>query len=222
MYHKTELKSIRDRLSDFDPNPDPHCRILSLYSAAIAIADNSILESVITLATKNKISPEHLYEIVLQSYLFLGFPKMIEAADHLNSIIKIEGGHSRLTQVSYEESERWFIKGRKLCKKVYGKKYDILRKRVEAFAPDIFRWMVFEGYGKVLSRPKLNIVDRELAIISCLIVELRERQLYSHILGALNVGADEKVVVQIVEDMKIFSDKGYNMAKKILNKLGIN
>lgn len=222
MYDKTELISIRNMLGDFDPNPNPHCRILSLYSAAIAIADNSILESVITLAINNKITPDHLYEIVLQSYLFLGFPRMIEAADHLNSIVNIEGGHSRLTQVSYEESERWFVKGQKLCKQVYGDKYDILRKRVETFAPDIFRWMVFEGYGKVLSRPKLNIVDRELAIISCLIVELRERQLFSHIIGALNVGTDEKLVIQIVEDMKIFSDKGYKMALKILNKLGIN
>ncbi len=222
MYEETELKSIRDKLIDFDPHPNPHCRILSLYSAAIAIADHSLLEVVIELAQKNNITTQHLYEIVLQSYLFVGFPRMIEAADHLNNLSKIEGGHSKLTQVSYEESERWFVKGQKLCKKVYGKKYNILRKRVEAFAPDIFRWMVFEGYGKVLSRPKLNIVDRELAIISCLIVELRERQLFSHIIGALNVGAEEKIVVQVVEDMKIFSDKGYQMAHKMLTKLGIN
>jgi len=221
MYDKSGFKSIRDNLSNFVPNPDPHSRILALYSAAIAITDHKILESVINMAIKNNIPAQHLYEIVLQSYLFVGFPRMIEAADHLNSMVKIEGGHSRLTLVSYEESERWFVNGKKLCQKVYGEKYDILRKRVEAFAPDIFRWMVFEGYGKVLSRPKLKIVERELAIISCLIVEERERQLFSHIIGARNVGADDKLVIQVVEDMKIFSIDGYNMAITMLEKLDI-
>ena len=222
MYYMADLKLIVDKLSVFDPNPNPQQRILSLYSAAVAMADPSILESVINMAGKNNISSKQLYEIILQSYLFVGFPRMIEAADHLSSIIEIDGGHPRLTPVSSEESEKWFIEGQKLCQKVYGEKYDILRKRVESFAPEIFRWMIYEGYGKVLSRPGLNIVDRELAIISCLIVELRERQLYSHIIGALNVGADEKLVMQVVEDMEIFSGEGCHMALKILNKLGIN
>ncbi|MFH2048963.1 MAG: hypothetical protein ABIJ12_05925 [bacterium] len=222
MYDKTDLKLIVDKLSVFDPDPNPQQRILSLYSAAVAKADHSILESVINMAGKNNISSKQLYEIILQSYLFVGFPRMIEAADHLNSIIGIDGGHLRLTPVSSKESEKWFVEGQKLCQKVYGEKYDILRKRVESFAPEIFRWMIYEGYGKVLSRPGLNIVDRELAIISCLIVELRERQLYSHLIGALNVGADKKLVIQVVEDTEIFSGEGSQMALKMLNKLGIN
>lgn len=221
MYDKANFKLILNKLSDFNPEPYPQQRILSLYSAAIAIADHSILESVITIAVRNNIPSRRLYEIILQSYLFVGFPRMIEAADHLNSMLEIDAELPHLTSFSYEESQSWFVDGQKLCQKVYGEKYDILRKRVEAFAPEIFRWMIVEGYGKVLSRPDLNIIDRELAILSCLAVELRERQLYSHLIGVLNVGAGVKLVLKVIDDTKIFSDEGHRMALTLFNKLGV-
>jgi 4-carboxymuconolactone decarboxylase len=49
--------------------------------------------------------------------------------------------------------------------------------------------MVVEGYGKVLARPGLPLVMRELCIVAILAVTGASKQLYSHLRGALNVGA---------------------------------
>ena len=49
--------------------------------------------------------------------------------------------------------------------------------------------MVVDGYGKVLSRPGLDLVRRELCIVAVCAVARQDRQLQSHLHGALNVGA---------------------------------
>ena len=59
---------------------------------------------------------------------------------------------------------------------------------------DVERWMVEEGYGKVLGRPGLSVRDRELCIVAQLVVLDVPRQLYSHLRGALNVGASDAAV----------------------------
>lgn len=50
--------------------------------------------------------------------------------------------------------------------------------------------MVVEGYGKVLGRPGLALKTRELCIVAILAVRGARVQLYSHLRGALNVGAE--------------------------------
>ena len=61
--------------------------------------------------------------------------------------------------------------------------------------------MSLEGYGKVLSRPGLEIKSREMAIVACLIVDNRRKQLDSHIRGALNVGIVESELRAVIEDV---------------------
>ncbi|MEW5994266.1 MAG: carboxymuconolactone decarboxylase family protein, partial [Candidatus Zixiibacteriota bacterium] len=78
-----------------------------------------------------------------------------------------------------------------------------------------------EGYGKVLSRPGLGIIDRELAIVSCLVIDRREKQLHSHIRGAANVGASPELIRLVVEDLGEAAGSGYRLACDILNQLGI-
>jgi len=64
-----------------------------------------------------------------------------------------------------------------------------LRENIRDLHPDMERWMVKEGYGKVLGRPGLSLADRELCISALLAVLDVPTQLYSHLRGALNVGA---------------------------------
>jgi len=49
--------------------------------------------------------------------------------------------------------------------------------------------MITEGYGKVLSRPGLDLARRELCVIATCAATRQERQLHAHLHGALNVGA---------------------------------
>ena len=59
--------------------------------------------------------------------------------------------------------------------------------------------MVGEGYGKVLGRPGLPLADRELCIGALLAVLDVPTQLYSHLRGALNVGATPGEVEHALE-----------------------
>jgi 4-carboxymuconolactone decarboxylase len=61
--------------------------------------------------------------------------------------------------------------------------------------------MLVEGYGKVLGRPGLSLRRRELCIVAMLARQGRrvERQLYSHLRGALNAGASRAEVDEALE-----------------------
>jgi 4-carboxymuconolactone decarboxylase len=59
--------------------------------------------------------------------------------------------------------------------------------------------MVVEGYGKVLGRPGLDLTTRELCIAALLAVLRAPRQLYSHLRGALNAGADPAAVEEVLD-----------------------
>jgi 4-carboxymuconolactone decarboxylase len=54
--------------------------------------------------------------------------------------------------------------------------------------------MIVEGYGKVLSRPGLDLPRRELCIVAACAATAQDRQLQSHLHGARNAGVAELVV----------------------------
>lgn len=197
-------------------------RILSYLSAVIAIGQQEKLLKVLQYLQKRQFDKNAVYEIILQSYLFLGFPRMIEATIAFNEIYGDSNGayEKEFNQVSQEESTKWFENGIKLCKQVYGKNYERLKIRFLSVSPEMFRWMVIEGYGKVLTRPGLSSVERELAEVAALIIDQRERQLVSHIIGSLNVGATIELIKQVNKDIKpLAGDKSYDLAVRIISKV---
>ena len=60
--------------------------------------------------------------------------------------------------------------------------------------PALDTWMIVEGYGKVLSRPALDLARRELCVVAACAVGRQDRQLHSHLHGALHAGASASVV----------------------------
>lgn len=124
-------------------------------------------------------------EALLQSYLFLGFPSAIEA------LRRWRGRGVAPPPAADEGWELWLERGQRTCAVVYGDHYDQLRANIARFHPDLDRWMVREGYGKVLGRPGLALEVRELLVVAMLVVqgEAGRRQLRSHLRGAVNAGA---------------------------------
>lgn len=221
MYDNIDPVCFLERINELDAGTTIGLkRALAVYSAAVALADEVCQKAAIELVVNVGGKRSDLYEIVLQSYLFLGYPRMLIAADFLNSAIPSEKMSSDLRPYSTEEGKNWYYRGEKLCREVYADNYELLKNRVESFAPDIFRWMVVEGYGKVLSRPALDPMTRELAIVASLIMDNRYKQLYSHIKGALNVGVPTSEIRQVVEDIGPAAGKGYTSACKIIAQLG--
>ena len=56
-----------------------------------------------------------------------------------------------------------------------------------------------EGYGKVLSRPGLDLPRRELCIVAACAAAGQDRQLHSHLHGALNAGVAPEAVSDAIE-----------------------
>ncbi len=207
------------RLDAFCPETDKLPRALAVYSAAIALADDDAMTRAIGVGQRLDLSREMFYEIVLQSYLFLGFPRMLNAAENLDRSLPVERNGGGLRQISQSESSQWFENGLSLCRKVYAEKYDSLFGKVAAMAPEVFRWMIIEGYGKVLSRPLLDIVSRELSIIAFLMMENRKKQLHSHIVGAINVGASIELINSVIEDIGTAAGDGLESSRQIMGRL---
>jgi 4-carboxymuconolactone decarboxylase len=59
--------------------------------------------------------------------------------------------------------------------------------------------MIAEGYGKVLSRPGLDLARRELCVIAACAAGGHARQLHAHLHGALNVGASAEWVTDALD-----------------------
>ncbi len=127
-------------------------------------------------------------EVVLQSYLFAGFPRGLTAAREWRRISGKEAPTSD-EGADYGNVAEWRESGERTCATVYGDRYEPLRINVRALHPALEAWMIVEGYGKVLSRPGLDLARRELCVIASCAAARQDRQLLSHLHGALNAGA---------------------------------
>lgn len=220
MNQNSETQKLLSHIENFRPDKFGRERSLAVYSAALVAADEAVLSSALKLGQEHGISGAEFYEIVLQSYLFLGFPRMLTGSMHLARHIPGETGQGDERVNGANPSDKMRRDGIELCKRVYGGAFERLRDAVEPIAPEVYDWMIREGYGKVLSRPGLDIVVRELSIIAFLTMENRPVQLYSHIRGAFNVGASRELVRTIVDDFKNVAPDGYRSAIEILDRLG--
>lgn len=158
--------------------------------AAIATSqrDDSTFSSLAErLMSLDENANQAVYESVLQTHLFVGFPKTIHALRLLRKLgcSAPEGLDSRRTP------EHMLNDGAALCEQIYGDAYPKLRSMMASLHPDFDVWMVFTGYGRVLSRPGLTARQRELSVLPVLADQEAWPQLQSHTLGALRCGADE-------------------------------
>lgn len=157
---------------------------LRRLAAAMASGDESVLAVAMRQASQaaDRTAAE---EVLLQGYLFLGYPAVLRALALWRGIV----GSSEATAAPDESREAWRERGERVCARIYGGAYEQLRQNVAALHPDLERWMVEEGYGKVLGRPGLDLPERELCVIALLAGLPAPHQLHSHMRGALNAGA---------------------------------
>lgn len=122
-------------------------------------------------------------ELLLQAHLFCGYPRVLDA------FVRWRQRSPEPPAGPEEDAAGWPARGEHVCASVYGPHYAKLRENVRALHPDLDRWMVTDGYGKVLGRPGLSLLQRELANVALLAAQGAGPQLHSHLHGALRVGA---------------------------------
>ncbi len=168
-------------------------RALVALSAALGAGDPARRAAAMRAAARLA-DPRAAEEALLQSYLFLGYPLALRALAEWRE----RTGREAPAPVPDEPSQ-WRERGESVCERVYGGAYGPLRERVSRLHPDLARWMLAEGYGKVLGRPGLALRARELCIVALLSAVDAPEQLHSHLRGALNVGVAPPEVDEALE-----------------------
>ncbi len=129
-------------------------------------------------------------ELLLQSRLMVGYPRTLSAAQCWREAV----GEPAVLPEAPGDGSDWTVRGESTCRVVYGANYDKLRDNVRRLHPALDAWMVSEGYGATLGRPGLDLVRRELCVIAQVTVLEADRQLHSHLRGALNAGAHPAMI----------------------------
>ncbi|HET7586081.1 MAG TPA: carboxymuconolactone decarboxylase family protein [Gemmatimonadaceae bacterium] len=169
---------------------------LVVLAAEIAAGDEGDVRRAVQRALQAAAPHLWIEELVLQSYLFAGFPRTLNAG----RVWRKMSGRPAPPAVppAAGDRERWRTLGERTCAIVYGASYERLRVNIRALHPELDDWMIVEGYGKVLSRPGLDLVRRELCIVAVCAVTGQERQLHSHLRGARNAGASADQVRDVL------------------------
>ena len=175
------------------PALDEATTALVRFSGAIAGGSEADVRSAALSCTRD-VDPVWVEEAILQSYLFAGLPRTLNAMREWRKVSgRLAPPDDEGTQSETRGAE-WRQRGEQTCAEVYGDMYDRLRVNIAALHPALDAWMVVEGYGKVLGRPQLDLMRRELCIVAVCAVVKQDRQLQSHLHGALNVGATPEQV----------------------------
>jgi 4-carboxymuconolactone decarboxylase len=148
-------------------------------------------------AVNGVVNPLWVEEVILQTYLFAGFPRALNAAREWRRI----SGRRAPTPAEDDDTlvSDFAQRGESTCATVYGEFYDRLRVNIRGLHPALDRWMITEGYGKVLGRPLLDLARRELCVIAACAIAGQDRQLHSHLHGALNAGASAGVITAVLQ-----------------------
>lgn len=184
---------------------DGATRTLVRLAAVVTAGDEDAVRAALVLAA-DTVPPLWVEELLLQTYLFAGFPRALNATREWRRISgrppldeRDDGAAASDGSAADDRVARWREQGEVTCARVYGPMYARLRANIRDLHPALDEWMVVEGYGKVLSRPGLDLGRRELCIVAACAAAQQERQLLSHLHGALNVGVPAQVIDEAVE-----------------------
>ena len=178
---------------------DDATRNLVRIAAAIAGGSEqqtrSVMEQAVGSAEAGAID-----EVILQSYLFAGFPRALNAARVWRTVSGKPAPTSDF-EAEISNASAWVERGEITCRRVYGESYEMLRENIRDLHPALDSWMITDGYGKVLSRPGLDLRTRELCILAACAASGQQRQLHSHLHGALNSGATPSEVIAALDSL---------------------
>jgi len=175
--------------------------LLALLSASSVLRKRKYFEIILERLIKNKCATNKIYEALLQTYLFAGFPSALISLKRFNEVAgknKIYRGYDLKTYSS---------RGEKNCRIIYGNKYDKLIYNVKSFSPELAEWLIVEGYGKVLGRKGLTLKEREVCIVSILSALKFKDQIYSHINGSVRVKVGIELIYKVISNLELISAK---------------
>jgi len=167
-------------------------------SAAIALGRADVLATLRRSAPPGE--PDRTWrEVVLQTHLFAGFPRVVEAC----GVLAAHGGLGVPEEAELEDAADPAA-GRALFDAIYGDQSAEVRAALRSFHPLLERWVAEHAYARGLARGGLAADRRELCAVAALAVLGSERQLAAHARGAVRLGAprdDVEATLTVIADL---------------------
>ena len=143
------------------------------------------------------VKPTQIREIIYQLAPFIGYPKILNALDTINSVFKSRDIKLPLeNEATIEDSQR-FEKGKEIQIPLYGEGMKQNMKDLPGeFAEAIPGILTESCFGDFYTRKGLDIKTRELMIF-CALATLggTDRQMGSHAVGNMKVGNDKETLL---------------------------
>jgi 4-carboxymuconolactone decarboxylase len=193
-------------------------RHLVRIAGAIAGSPEGQIRAVMSEAFED-VDPLAVEEIILQSYLFAGFPRALNAARAWRMVSE-RPAPAEDPESSVDDLDLWKRRGEETCAIVYGESYEKLRRNIRELHPALDEWMIVDGYGKVLGRPGVDLRTRELCVVAACAVSGQQRQLHSHLRGAVNAGASSSELAAVLDALTdLISRDDLSRYRQLLSKV---
>jgi alkylhydroperoxidase/carboxymuconolactone decarboxylase family protein YurZ len=198
---RLEAATLSFLLTGIDPLPREDA-FLAIFAAMTADGHNEYTRRCFDFLLKEqgRPDPEKLREAVLQTHLFAGYPRTLNALAAFKDACKKASnplsGEIKLRDAALEGDDiaAFRQRGQKLFNMIYAESAPKIDHFARANSPDIADWAVVEGYGRVLARPGLEYRQRSVCIVAALMPMDVTPQLKGHIQGARNTGTSDKAL----------------------------
>ncbi len=169
-------------------------RDLARLAAAMVLHDEAELRR-FAAAHAGEGASRELHEALLQCHLFCGFPRAIAGLEALHAaglrLQPIDGTDPHSPE-----------RGAEVFDAIYGSGRDDVRAFLAELSPTFAEWVAEHAYGRVLSRPGLSPLRRELLAVAMLAATGHDRQLASHARGAARFGATSEQVLNVLAEIE--------------------
>jgi 4-carboxymuconolactone decarboxylase len=142
------------------------------------------------------VTPIQIREVIYQLAPFIGYPKVLNALDTVNSVFRSRGIKLPLQNETTIADSLRFEKGKELQYPLYGEGMkENMKDLPGGFGEAIPRILTESCFGDFYTRGGLDIKTRELMIFCALATLGADRQLTSHAIGNMKVGNDKETLI---------------------------
>ena len=219
-----QLATIDFLIGNTDPLPK-ETALMCMVAAMTADGHVAETANLLRYVLQEHSNLEEVREMIIQTHLFCGYPKALNALNALRQAAEKEGVDlSSLRSEPSEEGadEKMLVeRGAKLWGQVYGDNASKVTARAKELSPDLEYWSRLEGYGRVLSREGSEPLTRQFAIVAALMLLDVHPQLKGHIQGALNMGATKDQLWALLTTVrKLFeANKLFDAVQKVFESV---
>ncbi|MGE0144977.1 MAG: carboxymuconolactone decarboxylase family protein [Planctomycetota bacterium] len=178
--NESELESLLGRAG-----LSPDLRLRCLVTRSIGDANWQALQTLLAAARNRNFDRDRFDETLLQGVLFFGFPRLVTAYETLATVWPANDGDKIAGLPPHAQAAA----GRALFDAVYGKNAAAVHAKLLGFHDEFHAFVIEAAYGRILSRPGMPVVERELIAVAALTTLRQVPQLIAHARGAATFGA---------------------------------